>query len=209
MRKMLVVVAGVVGVAWVSQARAQEQAQVSAVHEPEHKAWLGGQMGLSPIGSLEASASNGGNSATLSNDASTAFELGGRFEYRVNPNISIGAAPGIVFHIQGTNGNDSATALDLPLRISAGGDVAPQVRLYGFAAPGYSILFPPSGAMGNASGFMFGLGGGMNYQVMPRLAVVGELGYQWRFLSTEQSGIDVSLHANYLTFTVGLVTPVD
>ena len=192
---------GVVGVVAPGAARAQ------AVAEPESdtKMWVGGHLGLSPIGSLKAEAMGMSNST----DPATAFELGGRFEYQVAPLVSIGIAPTILFGVKGKDENDSSTQLDLPLRIAVGGEVAPKVRLYGFAAPGYTILFLPSNGSGDSmhpSGFMIGFGGGIGYRVAPKFTIGGELGYQFRFtsytLNALGQSLDVSLQDNFLTFAV-------
>lgn len=116
------------GVAMLAPAQAHAQA---AQAEAAPKLWLGGHLGLSPLGTLQADVAG----TPLSADTAVAFEIGGRFEVQVMPLLSIGIAPAILFHIQGKADTDSATALDLPLRITAGGDVAPRIRRYGFAAP--------------------------------------------------------------------------
>jgi hypothetical protein len=189
-----------IGVAMWAPGRAQAQDAV------EPALWLGGQLGLSPVGTLKVDAQGASGSA----DAATALELGGRLEYAVHPMISIGFAPALVFNVKGTNDNTSGSQLDLPLRVHVGGLVAPTVRLYGFAAPGYSILFPPSGGDDqHPSGFMIGFGGGARIRVAPRFALAGELGYQFRFLSETVTAlgqrVDVSEQVNYLTFTIAAV----
>jgi len=196
----LIAFAGV-GVVAPGAARAQAVAEAAS----DTKMWVGGHLGLSPIGSLKAEAMG----MSASTDPATAFELGGRFEYQVAPMISIGIAPTILFGVKGKDENDSSTQLDLPLRVAIGGDVAPQVRLYGFAAPGYTILFLPSSGSGDSmhpSGFMIGFGGGVAYRVAPKFSIGGELGYQFRFTSETLSAlgqsVDVSLQDNFLTFSV-------
>lgn len=172
------------------------------------KVWLGGQLGLSPLGTLKTEVLG----MTASIDAATAFEIGGRAEFRVLPFLSIGAAPSLVLNVKSTEASKSGSELDLPLRIALGGDVAPRVRIYGFAAPGYTVLFLPADSMGNTthpSGFMIGFGGGVGVQVAPRFALAGELGYQFRFPSeTDTVGtqsVEASAQVNYLTFTVAAV----
>jgi outer membrane protein with beta-barrel domain len=198
-------VTGALAVAAPGSAHAQAVANPVAEPVAEPKMWAGGHLGLSPIGTLKADAMG----MSASNDAATAFEIGGRFEYQVAPLISIGVAPAILFGVKAKDANDSASQLDLPLRIAVGGEVAPKVRLYGFAAPGYSILFPPSDANGNTthpSGFMIGFGGGVGYRVAPTFMIAGELGYQFRFWSETVNvlgtSIDVSAQDDFLTFGI-------
>jgi hypothetical protein len=135
------------------------------------------------------------------------------FEARVTPNVSIGFAPNLIFNVKASEDNDSATEIDLPLRLTVGSDVASSVRLYGFASPGYSILFPPEQRMssvdlGDPSGFMIGFGGGAGFHVAPDVMVTGELGYQFRFLSTTPQGVEVTFESNYLTLALGVVAGI-
>ena len=195
---VMLVALGVVGIAAPGSAHAQ------AVADPAEgpKMWVGGQAGLSPIGTLKADVAG----MSLSADTATAFEIGGRFDYQVTPLISIGIAPAIRFSVKGKDDTDSASQFDVPLRVAVGGDVTPMIRVYGFAAPGYTFLFPPKDANGNstnASGFMIGFGGGAAYRVAPKFMVSAELGYQFRFPSGSVQGVDVSYQDNYLTFAVG------
>jgi len=183
------------------------QAQGMTESQPA-KLWLGGQLGLSPIGTLKADAFG----MSASSDAATAFEVGGRAEYHITPLLAIGFAPSILLNVKSKDADNSGSQLDLPLRLIAGGEVAPKIRVYGFAAPGYTILFPPSDSMGNTthpSGFMIGFGGGVGYRVAPRFSLNGELGYQFRFISETESlggqSVDVSAQFNYLTFMVAAV----
>lgn len=180
-------------------------AHAQGMTESAPRVWLGGHLGLSPIGTFKAELLGVNGSV----DAATAFEIGGRVEVAVLPFLSLGLAPSLLLHVRSTEASNSGSLLDLPLRVAVGGDVAPKIRVYGFAAPGYTILFPPADAMGNTthpSGFMIGFGGGVGVRVAPRFALAGELGYQFRFLSeTETVGgqpVDVSAQFNYLTFTV-------
>jgi len=194
----------------VAPGLAHAQGMTESVAEP--KVWLGGHLGLSPVGTLKAKASAQGSELSDSVDTATAFEVGAQFEFRIMPFLSVGLAPAVLLHIKGQDDKDSASQLDLPLRITAGGNVMPQLRLYGFVAPGYTILFPPADDMGNSdrlSGFMVGFGGGVGFKIAPKFAVIGELGYQFRFPSeTRMLGttpVDLQIQANYLTFSLGVV----
>jgi hypothetical protein len=208
-----VVVAGVVGLVAPGLVHAEAPGAPASggslgAPGPESKLWIGGDFGVSPVGTLKASAQ--GQSSSL--DSATAFGIGGLIDYHVTPIISVGFAPNLLFNVKATSDNDSGSELDLPIRVSAGGDVAPKVRLYGFLAPGYSIYFPPSngqGDIGHPSGFMLGLGGGAGFQVAPKVMLTGELGYQFRFSSVNFAGTDISLQINYLTFAAGAVFAIN
>jgi len=173
--------------------------------------WIGGSLGISPIGSVQENVIFLGTPLEASADTATAFQINGLIEYRVSPLVAIGFAPGIILHVKPGDNSDSGSALDLPIRIAVGAPVSPQVRLYGFASTGYSVLFPPSdrGDLGHPAGFMIGFGGGAAYRVAPKLALTGELGYQFRFPSTTLQGQDVSMHLNYLTLAFGIVAAIN
>lgn len=188
---------------------AHAQGMTESVAEP--KVWLGGHVGLSPVGTLKAKVSSQGNELSDSVDTATAVELGAHVDFRIMPFLSVGLAPAVLLNIKGQDDKDSASQLDLPLRVTAGGNVMPQLRLYGFVAPGYTILFPPADSMGNSdrlSGFMVGFGGGVGFNVAPKFAVIGELGYQFRFPSETRTvgtaPVDLQIQANYLTFSLGV-----
>jgi hypothetical protein len=173
--------------------------------------WIGGSFGLSPVGTLKAKATLGGNTLDTSTDAATAFQINGLLDFHLSPLFSIGFAPGIIFNVKGTGDTDSGSELDLPIRLALGGPVAPTVRLYGFVSPGYTVLFPPSddqNATGHPSGFMIGFGGGASFRVAPGIRLTGELGYQFRFVSTTVQGADLSLQVNYLTLAFGIVAAI-
>ena len=192
---------GVVGIVAPGSARAQAVADPAS----DAKICVGGHLGLSPLGTLKAEAMGTSDST----DAATAFEIGGRLEFQVAPLVSIGIAPTILLGVKSKDASDSATQLDLPLRIAVGGEVAPKIRIYGFAAPGYSILFPPSSGTGDTqhpSGFMIGFGGGVGYRIAPKFTLAGELSYQFRFWSESVdvlgTSVDISAQDNFLTFSL-------
>jgi hypothetical protein len=166
---------------------------------------IGGTVAVSPVGTFKASSGNVSNSV----DLETAYGIGGLVEYRISRNVSVGFAPSVTLHVRGKDDTSSGTELDLPLRLAVGAPVAPKLHLYGFVSPGYTILYPPDTLdnldIGNPSGFMIGLGGGMATQVGSGVFLTGEIGYQFRFPSTTVQGVDISLDVNYLTLSLGIV----
>src|SRR4051794_7320170 len=119
MRKMqaLVVSLAMFGALGVVAGSAHAQAVEAPASDP--KLWVGGHLGLSPIGTLKAEVMG----MSASSDAATAFEIGGRLEFQVAPMISIGIAPAILLGVKVKDAKDSASQLDLPLRIAVGGEV--------------------------------------------------------------------------------------
>ena len=108
------------------------------------KVWAGGHLGLSPLGTLEASALG----VTVSNDAATAFEIGGLIEFHAAPILSIGFQPTLLLNVKGTNANQSGSELDLPLRVAVGSEVAPPAATLRLRDPGILDLVPATGLAG-------------------------------------------------------------
>jgi len=95
------------------------------------------------------------------------------------------------------------------MRVTVGSNVAPRVRLFGFAGPGYSVIFLPRDASGrrfHPHGMIAGFGGGIAVTMSARLALVSELGYQLGYQGTRSYGVDVTFQDNFLHLGVGLVT---
>ena len=182
----------------------------SAAHAEGLK--LGAQAQVLPFGSsLEIG--DGDDSEDL--DLSTAFGIVGTVDYAVHPNIDIGLAPRLVLNIipdEADDDDDSATELDLAARVTGHALVAPKLDVFGYVAPGYSIVMLPEGddddAFDDPSGLILGLGAGVKYAVSPTLSVVGELGYQLGFQGTsiEFAGesFDADFKTNLVHFGVGI-----
>jgi hypothetical protein len=168
---------------------------------PAPKMRLGAQVEILPLGTLEASA--GGQSS--STDADIAYGIGATFDYDITPNFSIGAAPRFIFNVNGKDSNDDAgKQLDLRVRATAHFPVAPQIQIYGFVAPGYSIVMLPSGAgIDDPKGFAIGFGGGLTYDVAPKVFLSGEVGYQLGFQSTKVLDQDLDAKTRYLSIGLG------
>jgi hypothetical protein len=187
-------------------AHAQDTAISSA--SSDSTVFVGGNLQMLPVGTWDVSA----NGQDTSGDTAAAFAIGALAEVRVNPIFSVGLAPRYIFNVKGANDTQSASQLDLAVRFAAGTDVAPKARLYGFVAPGYSWMFTPSNGMtdvANPSGLIVGFGGGASYEIAPKIALTGELGYQLGFQSFDVNGTNVGSKDNYLQLGIGLVAALN
>jgi hypothetical protein len=177
------------------------------VEEPQVR--LGAELSILPTGSLTAEANN----QSMSVDTATAIGVGAVLQFPLNSIFTVDLAPRYVFNVKGNDDDESATELDLRARLTAGGRVAPAVRLYAAVEPGYSILFPPDAPSGiemsNPKGLTLGLAAGAAFTVQPRLQVTGEIGYQFGFQSATVSVLgqsaDFDLKSNYLHIALGLL----
>ena len=179
---------------------------------------VGVDLELAPSGSITTQI----GSSSSTSDAAASYGIGGLFDYGVSRYLSIGFAPRYLLNVKQSNSqnnpggsNDTATELDLRARIAAHVPVANKLKAYGYVSPGYSIIFAPSNSNNsdNATGLSLGLGGGVQYQIKPSLALTGELGYQvgYQSVTIDVLGIksDIEFETRYLHFGVGLLVALD
>lgn len=149
-----------------------------------------------PLGELSFAVD--GDSTTA--DTATAFGLTPFLDYAPVPFFSVGLAPRFLLNVKGKEGDASAKQLDLRVRAMVRLPVARTVRLFGYAAPGYSIIFPPDWPDGvsRPKGFILAFAGGAAFDFSPQGFVSFEIGYQLGWQSLTESGIDFDLSDNYL-----------
>jgi hypothetical protein len=171
---------------------------------------IGGELALLPLGTLTVET----GSEKASFDSEVTLGVGGVLQIPLNEIFTIDFAPRIVFNVKSENDTDSATELDLRVRLTAGGHVAPNTRLYAALQPGYSFVFlpidPPAGVeMSTPSGLTFGLSAGAVFRVSPGVHVTTEVGYQFGFQSTTLSAasqaVDVDLTTSFLHLAGGVL----
>lgn len=187
---------------------------------PERAGSAGVDFEFLPTGTFETSGFGG---ATSKSDADVAYAVGVVAEKPVNDLVSIGFAPRYVFHVIGKNSSgDSASELDLRARVAIGHDVSNKLRIYGFAEPGWSILFLPTSFEINnqtvhPNGFVLGLGGGLSFALSSSVRGYFELGYQLGYQSWSYTGtvlgvsgtINGDANASYLQLGFGLAAAFD
>jgi len=157
-----------------------------------------------PYGSLKASAQN----MTFDNDLATTVGVSALLEYRVQKYISVGVWPAYLFSVKASGAADAATEFDLRARVTAGADVKPRWRVFGYGAAGYSWIFPPSEmgmSMSTLSGLCFTFGAGAAYALSPTTALTLDAGYQLGLQSVSQNGVTVDVHPDFLHVGGGLM----
>jgi hypothetical protein len=154
-----------------------------------------------PLGSVETTVPIIGH---VSADTAVAFGLRPAFDYSINDYFFVGFAPQFLLNVKGDDSNGSAgKALDLQLRIGGHAPVADRVHLYGYLAPGYSIIFPPSGN-DNATGFVLGVAVGAMYAISDKLFAAADIGYQLGYQEYTFQGADFDFHLRYLLIGLGI-----
>ena len=159
---------------------------------------------LLPIGELKFEY-NGDSETT---DTEMAFGIAPFLDYAVGPNISLGVAPRLLFNVKGEDGDEAAKQLDLRVRLLGRFPASPKMRIYGYVAPGYSILFIPDwpDEVDRPAGLVLALAGGAAYDLGPTTFATFELGYQLGWQGGEEDGDSVELSDNFLHFGVGVGT---
>jgi hypothetical protein len=157
---------------------------------------LGGTVSVLPIGQARIEA----NELSASEDTATAYGLGGIVEVQLLTNLSIGFAPRLLLNVKGEDGTDSAKELDLALRVIGQLPISRIAQLYGFAAPGYSILYFPDwpDEVSNPAGFIFGAGGGVGFDLNPQFRLAVELGYQLGAQQVTEQGQTAEVETSFL-----------
>jgi hypothetical protein len=147
-------------------------------------------------------------------DLKTAFGVAAAVDYDVLPFLSVGIAPRLFFGVKPSDevfeNSDAAKILDLRARVTGFHEVAPKLTLFGYFAPGYSLMMSADDSEDGGSdpkGLVVGVGGGANYAVTPQIFVGADVGYQLGFqkgtvVNSEGAEIDADAGIRYLT--VGL-----
>jgi hypothetical protein len=183
------------------------QAQAAPELSSSSRFWGGGSFAVAPVGTHRWTRDGKPESSAFN----TTYSLGALFDVRALPFVSIGVAPSVNFDFQ-----DRETLLELPVRLTVGGDVASGVRLYAFATAGYahSITFPHDNSEVDEpeAGFVAGAGGGVAVWIAPRAFMTAEIGYQLHALTAtinDDGPVDISLRLRGLTLSLGLMAPFD
>jgi hypothetical protein len=139
------------------------------------------------------------NALGMSQTSSFAFGVMPAFDYLVHPNFFVGIGPTYTFNVKSKDApGDAASQLDILLRLGGGAPIAEKLHLFGYLAPGYSIVSPPQGD--SAKGLTVGAHAGAIYELATSLFLNGTLGYQVGM----QKVMDVDLKTNYLQVALGV-----
>ena len=155
----------------------------------------GGAFKLMPVGTVTV--------GSASADTAVAFAIQGFFDYEIVRYLYIGAAPQLILNVKDKDASSSGEQLDLFARIMVRYPVGQKIQLYGYLAPGFSVIFVPDKPSGfsNPTGFVLGFAGGVSYSITPSLFVGGEIGYQIGFQSS--GGTDFKTRYLHIGFVIG------
>jgi hypothetical protein len=164
---------------------------------------LGASVQILPGGSIAGDADGNlgpvGGSTDFDGDLDTGFGVVLNADYVIQPHLTVGLAPRYVFNVKNDSGNFDASQLDIPVRVTGRFLVARKIAVLPYGQVGYSFLFPEdwNENFDKPSGFLAGLGVGGAFALSPKLALVGDLGYDWGFQHTSGSGTVVGVPYDY------------
>ncbi|HEY2903086.1 MAG TPA: hypothetical protein VGL59_21065, partial [Polyangia bacterium] len=131
-----------------------------------------------PFGQFTFSGQILGVRATASQDTAFAFGFAPYIDYNLLPNFFLGFQPVYSVHVKPDLANaDAGEQLDLLIRAGGQFELVPRLWLYGYLAPGYSVIMVPHAD--NPSGLVFGFHVGAAYDVTRTIYANFQLGYQW------------------------------
>jgi hypothetical protein len=201
---MLLVAATSLGLAGVASAdETQPTVATNPSVGPTSPMRLGITLSPMPVGTFKAAA--GGLSA--SSDAKFAFGIVPTFDYNINEYLFVGLAPQIILNVIPKDADGKAAKeLDLRARVGGNAKVADTIRLFGYLAPGYSIIMFPDkmDGLSNPAGFVLGFAGGALFDLTPSVFANAEVGYQVGFQSVSFMGASADLKTNYLHIGLGI-----
>ena len=193
------IAAAIISIAALSHARL---AAADRNSEGENHVRLSADVDLYPTGNIDL-----GGTPDVSGSTAFAYGVGVAGDYQIGRNIFIGVAPRVSFNVKASDnsGGDAGTDYDLRARVGAAFTVAPRIGVYGYVAPGYSIITGPNT---NADkGFALGIAAGASYAMTTTTRVYGELGYSFGFQSTPDvagSGNSIDVHVDYFHLAFGV-----
>jgi hypothetical protein len=179
-----------------AQAQTLEPTTVSAELGDASRMRLGLVLSPMPTGTFKGAA------GSTDTDAKFAFALMPTFDLGLSQFFFIGLAPQFIFNVQPTPTGEAGQELDLRVRLGGIAKVADTIRLFGYAAPGYSFIMVPKKAAGqeNPTGLVVGFAAGAAFDLSPAMYLSAELGYQVGY----QAANSVDFKSNYLHVGLGL-----
>lgn len=156
-----------------------------------------------PFGRLTTGTVFPGVAVSGSADAEFAFGVLPYFDFAVTRYFFVGLAPQLTFGIKPQNvSGDAAREFDFLVRLGGNAPVADTIQLYGYIAPGYSVVMLPH--LDDGTGLVLGFHGGAIFDLSSKLYLNGELGYQFGYQSTSILGQSVDTHTNYFHLGLGV-----
>lgn len=186
-----------------SVALAQTEVAPSVVPTSLGKMRLSLDIVPAPFGKLKASAQG----VDASSDAALAFGIRAVFDYSINDYLFVGFGPQVLFNViekDAPSGSNASKQYDLSARVGGHAPIADNVHLYGFLAPGYSIVTSSGDNSETAKGPSLGIAVGALFSVPgTNFFLNGELGYHMTFLTYSVGGSSIDIKTNYPLIALG------
>jgi hypothetical protein len=167
---------------------------------------------FSPIGTWSSTATLGGTDFGISGDLEVSGGVGAFLDFKLGPYFSLGFVPEVLFNVKPTQavfGIGTGTELDLQARATGWLPTSRGIDVYGYLAPGYSVVFlsdkPPG--QNNLQGIVLGIGGGVAIHVGRRGFVPIEARYNFGFQTeSPNNGNDFDFHLRSFQLMAGIGT---
>lgn len=143
------------------------------------------QIELLPLGSMTAQLDEGG---TLKTDSAVAYGVCGMVDYALTRYLRIGVAPRVIRNVTTANAPPQQHAdseIDLRLRVAGHYALVSGLEVYAAFAPGYTLVLSGDGGLSAYRGYALGGAVGISYQLLSRMFISGEVGYQRAFTRIE------------------------
>jgi hypothetical protein len=197
-----------------SSALAQEgEESVNAADRETKRISVGAQVELVPVGEISA----GNDDVDFTGDTGFIYGVGANFDFYLNQYLSIGLAPRFLMNVttkdqdEEQDDDDALTQLDLRARVKGEFPLGAAAHLYGYVAPGYSLIMADDNDFGpftidDAKGFIVAFAAGATFDVSANLFLNAEVGYQLGFQTTTASVGGLEADGDFATnlLSVGL-----
>jgi hypothetical protein len=151
-----------------------------------------------PVGKVTFAAGD----SSRSFDTAVALGFTGHIDYAINANLMIGLMPQFLFNVKGEDDSESATELDLMVRI-AGGLPLGEIMAFGYIAPGYSLIFIPDSDE-TPKGLVIDFGFGGSYSISQQVYFSFDAGYQVGFQSVTLGNVSGEIKTSFLHLGAGI-----
>ena len=180
-----------------------------APDDPPPRLWASGRVEFLSAGAITSAPGTGTQDVV---DAADATAVSTSIDFAPRRALSIGLGLRVIANVKPSDGLESATQVDILLRVAVSKEVAPATRLFAVVAPGWSSMYVPfklNKDLSGPRGPILELGGGVARALGPRFAVTAEAGYLHGLQEIVGGGVTAPLHDHFLRVALGVAVALD